>query len=80
MTIKPLVIIKSKAPRYCNEQIMNVHIGSDEKPWFYDVQKFIEERKYPDEATSKDKYTLHVVARNYASLDVILYKRMMNST
>ena len=72
--------MKLKAPCYGSEQLMNVQIGPEEKSWFYDVQKFIEERKYPDEATSKDKYALHVFARNYASHDGILYKRIMNGT
>lgn len=55
---------------------MSTQIGPEEKPWFYDIQRFIEERKYPDEATSKEKYALRVLARNYASDDRILYKRM----
>ena len=36
--------------------------------------------KYPDKATSKEKYALHIVARNYASHDEVLYKRMLNGT
>ena len=38
------------------------------------------ERKYPDEATWNEKYALHVLARNYASHDGVLYKRMLNRT
>ena len=59
---------------------MSTQIELEEKPWFYDIQKFIEERKYPDEANSKEKYALHVLARNYASHDGVLYKRMLNGT
>ena len=44
------------------------------------MTKFIEERKYPEEANSKEKYALHVLARNYASHDEVLYKRMLNRT
>ena len=80
MTMKPLVIMKLKAPYYGSEQDMNVHIRPEEKPWFYDLHKFIEERKYPDDATSNDKYALRVLTRNYTSHDEILYKRMMNGT
>ena len=59
---------------------MSTQIGPEEKSWFYDIQKFIEERKYPDEATLKEKYALRVLARNYASHDGVLYKRMLNGT
>ena len=59
---------------------MRTQIGLEKKLWFYDIQKFIEKRKYPEEANSKEKYALHVLARNYASHDGVLYKRMLNGT
>ena len=77
-TMKPLVIMKIRAPCYGGESVMSTQIGPEEKPWFYDIQKFIEERKYPDEATSKEKYALRVLTCNYASHDGVLYKRMLN--
>ena len=61
--------MKIRAPCYGGESVMNTQIGPEEKLWFYDIQKFIEERKYPEEVNSKEKYALHVLARNYASLD-----------
>ena len=78
--MKPLVIMKIRAPCYGRKSIMSTQIGPEEKPWFYDIKKFIEEIKYPDEANSKEKYTLHILARNYASHDGVLYKRMLNGT
>ena len=41
ITMKPLVIMKAKAPCYDNEEVISVQMGLEEKPWFYDVQKFI---------------------------------------
>ena len=78
--MKLLVIIKIKAPCYGGESVMNTQIRLEEKPQFYDIQKFIKEMRYPDEVTSKEKYALHVLARNYASHDGVLYKRIMNGT
>ena len=78
--MKPLVIMKTRAPCYGGESIMSTQIEPEEKLWFYDIQKFIEERKYPEEANSKEKYTLRVLARNYASHDGVLYKTMLNGT
>ena len=80
IAMKPLVIMKMKAPCYGGESVMSTQIGPEEKSWFYDIQKFIEERKYPDEANSKEKYALRVLARNYANHDGVLYKRMLNGT
>ena len=78
--MKPLVIIKIRAPCYGRESVMNTQIGPEEKLWFYDIHKFIKERKYPKEANLKEKYALRVLARNYASHDGVLYKRMLNET
>ena len=79
-SIKPLVIMKIRAPCYGGELVMSTQIGPEEKPWFYDIQKFIKERKYPEEANSKEKYALRVLARNYTSHDRVLYKRILNRT
>ena len=54
--MKPLVIMKTRAPCYGGESVMSTQIGPEEKPWFYDIKRFIEERKYPEEANSKEKY------------------------
>ena len=61
-TIKPLVIMKIRAPCYGGKSVMSSQIGPEEKPWFYDIQKFIEERKYPKEANLKEKYAFRVLA------------------
>ena len=76
--MKPLVIIKIRAPCYGGVSVMSTQIGLEDKPWFYDIQKFIEERKYPEEVNLKEKYALRVLARNYTSHDGVLYKRMLN--
>ena len=78
IAMKPLVIMKTRAPCYGRESVMSTQIGPEKKLWFYDIKRFIEERKYPEEANSKEKYALRVLARNYASHDGVLYKRMLN--
>ena len=80
IVMKTLVIMKIRAPCYGGELVMNTQIGPEEKPWFYDIQKFIKERKYAEEANSKEKYALRVLACNYTSHDGVLYKRMLNGT
>ena len=36
-TMKPLVIMKIRAPYYGRESVMSTQIGPKEKPWFYDI-------------------------------------------
>ena len=50
IAMKPLVIMKTRAPCYGGESVMSTLIRPEEKLWFYDIHKFIEERKYPEEA------------------------------
>ena len=35
--IKPLVIMKTRAPCYGGESVMSTQIGPKEKSWFYDI-------------------------------------------
>ena len=74
------MIMKTRAPCCGGKSVMSTQIGPEEKPQFYDIQKFIEERKSLDKAILKEKYTLRILARNYASHDRVLYKRMLNGT
>ena len=39
--MKPLVIMKIRAPCYGRKSVMSTQIGPEEKPWFYDIQKLI---------------------------------------
>ena len=48
IAMKPSVIIKIKAPCYGGESVMSIQIGPEEKSWFYDINRFIEERKHPE--------------------------------
>eukprot|EP00257_Ricinus_communis_P014951 XP_015572750.1 uncharacterized protein LOC107260989 [Ricinus communis] len=74
LPIKPLVILNSVAPYYQKDRIMQVHMGLEEKPWFYNLKRFIESREYLEEATARERYSLWVHARNYISHEGVLYK------
>eukprot|EP00257_Ricinus_communis_P022072 XP_015581707.1 uncharacterized protein LOC107262156 [Ricinus communis] len=78
LLMKPLVIIKSGAPYYQWDQIMQVHIRPEEKPWFYYLKKFIESREYPEEATAKERYALRIQARNYIINNGVLCRRTVS--
>uniref|UniRef100_A0A2N9JBM4 Uncharacterized protein n=1 Tax=Fagus sylvatica TaxID=28930 RepID=A0A2N9JBM4_FAGSY len=44
-------------PAYCVcvEECMNVEAEIDNKPWYYDIKRFIQDREYPPRATENEK-------------------------
>ena len=52
--------------------------GPKEKPWFYDVLKFLENREYPEGASGKQKHALRISSRSYTYHDGVLYRRALN--
>ena len=50
---------------------------ADNKPWFYDIQKYLIERTYPDKATKKDKAVIWQLASKFTSHQGVLYRRTL---
>uniref|UniRef100_A0A2N9ERN4 Integrase catalytic domain-containing protein n=1 Tax=Fagus sylvatica TaxID=28930 RepID=A0A2N9ERN4_FAGSY len=51
--VRPLRIETRDIPAYCVciEECMNVEAEIDDKPWYYDIKRFIQDREYPSRAT-----------------------------
>ena len=49
-------------------------IGPKEKPWFYDILKFLKKREYPEGASG----SLRISSRSYTYHEGILYRRALN--
>ncbi|XP_048232881.1 uncharacterized protein LOC125370632 [Ricinus communis] len=64
LSMRSLVIVKLGAPCYQGGWIMQVQMGSEEKPWFYDMKRFIEKKKYIKEVITRERYALQNQARN----------------
>ena len=77
VAMKPLVMCRAKVPCYQGECVMMVY-GPKEKPWFYDILKFLERREYSEEASGKQKHALRVSSRSYTCHEGILYRRALN--
>jgi len=45
------------------------------KPWYFNIKRYIEDKKYPHEASNNDKRTLQRLAANFFLSGNILYKR-----
>ena len=77
VAMKPLVMCRSRIPCYQGERVMMIY-GPKEKPWFYDILKFLENREYPEGASGKQKHALRVSSRSYTYHDGVLYRRALN--
>uniref|UniRef100_A0A2N9F1L3 Uncharacterized protein n=1 Tax=Fagus sylvatica TaxID=28930 RepID=A0A2N9F1L3_FAGSY len=55
--VRPLRIETRDIPAYCVciEECMNVEAEIDNKPWYYDIKRFIQDREYPPRATENEK-------------------------
>ena len=56
MHMKPLILLKSEQPNHKYLRIAKIKVGN--KPWFYDIQKYLAERTYPEKATENDKVVM----------------------
>ncbi|XP_058766815.1 uncharacterized protein LOC131640439 [Vicia villosa] len=51
----------------------------DEKPWFYDIKKFLETQEYPEGASLTDRKTLKRLSAKFFLAGGVLYKRNFDS-
>ena len=71
---QPLILVKSRSP--CHEEIRVMPMGPVEKPWFYDLQKYLETGQFSEDADRKEKTSLKILSRQFISHLSMLYKRM----
>jgi hypothetical protein len=80
--VRPLQIETRDIPAYCvcMEECMNVEAEIDNKPWYYDIKRFIQDRKYPPRATENEKKYIRRMAFQFFLSEEILYKRTHDAT
>ena len=71
--MKPLTLMRSQAP--CYEEIRIMPVDPEEKPWFYDLQYYLETRQFPEDAEKKERMSLKMLSRQFISYNGMLYKR-----
>ncbi|XP_050914939.1 uncharacterized protein LOC127129867 [Lathyrus oleraceus] len=52
-----------------------IKVDSDDKPWFYDIKKFLEKQQYPKGISITDKKALRRLSSKFFLNDDVLYKR-----
>ena len=58
----------------CVEECMNVEAEVDNKPWYYDIKRFVQSRKYPPQVTENEKKYIRRMAFQFFLSGEILYK------
>ncbi|XP_050216005.1 uncharacterized protein LOC126667079 [Mercurialis annua] len=71
--IRPLVMVRSKVPCFKGTKVLD--ITRDEKPWYYDIQRFMQDKEYPKAATKKNKNLIRKLAQQFFLLQGKIYKR-----
>ncbi|XP_058725772.1 uncharacterized protein LOC131597070 [Vicia villosa] len=74
----PLIIIERlDEPAHCCEVVTE---EADEKPWFYEVKRYLEAQEYPEGASINDRKFLRRFSAKFFLSNGILYKRNHDST
>ena len=78
----PLRIETRDIPAYCVcvEECMSVEAEVDNKPWYYDIKRFLQSREYPQRATENERKYIRRMAFQFFLSREILYKRTHNAT
>jgi ribonuclease HI len=75
--VRPLRIETRDFSAYCVcvEECMNVEAEIDNKPWYHDIKRFIQDGEYPPRATENEKKYSRRMAFQFFLSREILYKR-----
>ena len=77
LVMRPLVLTTTGKPIYEAERVLEVEID-DGKPWYHDIQRYLEHRELPEGAGRKDKLAIQKLASQFVILSGELYKRQTN--
>ena len=80
--MRPLRIETQDIPVYCVcvEECMNVKAEIDNRPWYYDIKRFVQSREYPQQATENEKKYISRMAFQFFLNGKIMYKRTHDAT
>ncbi|XP_057994971.1 uncharacterized protein LOC131175276 [Hevea brasiliensis] len=71
---QPVILMRSRIP--CYEGLIIAHLDlEDEMKWYEDIRRYLEVRKYPQSANSRDRATIRRLATQFTLAGGQLYKR-----
>lgn len=70
-----ITILRLDEPAHC----LATEEESDDKPWFYDIKRYLEKHEYPENASITDKNSLRRLSSKFFLSGGVLYKRNYDS-
>ena len=74
MEVKPLILMKSQIP--CYEEVRVMSVQTTGKPWFHDLQQYLETGQFPEDTKKRERMSLRILSRQFISYQGMLYKKM----
>ena len=62
------------------EECMNIEAEVDNRPWYYDIKRFVQSREYPPQAIENEKKYIRRMAFQFFLSGKILYKQIHDAT
>ena len=59
---------------------MSVEAELDDKPWYYDIKRFVQQHEYPVEVTKNEKKYIRRMAFQFFLREEVLYKWTQDAT
>jgi ribonuclease HI len=80
--VRQLRIETRDIPAYCVcvEECMYVEAEVDNKPWYYDIKHFVQDKEYPPQVTENEKKYIRRMVSQFFLSGEILYKRTHDAT
>ena len=71
----PLIKIEHlERPAY----VFAIEAATDEKPWFFDIKRFLQSQEYPPGASNRDRKILRKLAANFFLNEDVLYLSLIH--
>ena len=58
--VKPLILVKSRTP--CYEEVRVMSVQAVEKPWFHDLQQYLEMGQFPEDTEKNERILLRMLS------------------
>lgn len=73
---------RNEAPHICIDHLdesthcLAMEVESDDKPWFYDIKRYLEMHEYHDKTSITDKKTLRISSLSFSGMRTLLQKEL----
>ena len=75
--MRPLIVTTANKPCHEARELMNTELD-DGKPWYYDIQNYLERGELPEAADQKDRLAIQKLSSQFISVRGDVYKRQPN--